>query len=74
MWKNRKEKDKLIENIKTVWENDHGEEVTNAYNEIVGVLEKLDVYSANILINLLWYQTTIKSFEATVGKKEVGGE
>jgi hypothetical protein len=74
MWKSRKDKDKLLENIKVVWENDHGEEVTEAYNKIVEVLAKLDIYSANMLVNLLWIQTVKKTFKGTVGKKEVGGE
>ena len=74
MWEKRKNKDKLIENIKAVWENDHAEEVTEAYNKIVEVLEGLDMYSANMLINLVWLQTTEKTFKSTVGKKEIGGE
>jgi hypothetical protein len=74
MWKRREEKDKLVENIKAVWENDHGEEITTAYNEIVKILAELDMYSANMLVNLIWRQTVKKTFVATIGKKEVGGE
>ena len=72
--KNRMEKDKLVDNIKRVWENDHAEEVTEAYNKIVEVLKNLDMYSANLVINLVAFQTTQKSILATVEKEKIGGE
>jgi hypothetical protein len=73
MFKNEiKKQNKLIEQVKTLWENDHGEEMTEAYNEIVEILGKLDMYSANILVNLLWLQAVQKTYMNTVGKEEVG--
>jgi hypothetical protein len=33
-------------------------------------LGKLDMYSANILVNLLWLQAVQKTYLGTVGKKE----
>ena len=65
--------EKLVNQLKVVWENEHGNEVTEAYNDIVAILSDLDMYSANMLVNLLWMQTTQKSYMNTVGKKE-GGE
>ena len=76
MWREKKKKEEeLLKTIKAVWENGHGEEVTEAYNKIVDVLKDLDVYSANMLVNLIWLQTAQKTFAGTVGKKEdLGGE
>lgn len=71
----KKEKqDMLVKQVISVWENTHGEEVAEAYNKIVSILADLDVYTANMLVNLLWLQITQKTFDATVGKKEMGGE
>jgi hypothetical protein len=66
-----KKQNELIEQVKTLWENDHGEEMTEAYNEIVSILGKLDMYSTNILVNLLWLQAVQKTYKNTVGKEEV---
>jgi len=74
MWKKREKQDKLIENLKMVYETDHANEITEAYNKIVEILAGLDMYSANMLVNLLWRQTVKKTYMATVGKKEIGGE
>jgi len=74
MWEKRVKKDKIVEDLKGIWENDHAEEITEAYNKIVEILAELDMYSANMLVNLLWRQTVKKTYMATVGKKEVGGE
>jgi hypothetical protein len=72
MFKNEIKKQKeLIDKIKGVWENEHAEEISEAYNNIVAILATLDMYSANMLVNLLWLQTAQKSYVATVGKKEV---
>lgn len=65
-----KKQNELIRQVKSLWENDHGEEMTEAYNEIVNILSELDMYSANILVNLLWLQTAQKTYLGTVGKKE----
>lgn len=72
MFKKRKEKqnEEFVNNIKTIWENDHGEEIAEAYNKIVDIIAILDTYSANMVVNLVQYQTVQKTFEATVGKKE----
>jgi hypothetical protein len=71
MFKNEiKKQNELIAQVKALWENSHGEEMTEAYNEIVGILGKLDMYSANILVNLLWLQAVQKTYLGTVGKKE----
>ena len=70
--------EKLVEQLKAAWENEHGEEITVAYNDIIAILAELDMYSANMLVNLLWLQTTQKTYVSTVGKsemkKEKGGE
>jgi formiminotetrahydrofolate cyclodeaminase len=66
-----KKQNELIAQIKSMWENGHAEEMTDAYNNIVDVLGKLDMYSANILVNLIWMQTVQKTYLGTVGKKEV---
>jgi hypothetical protein len=72
MFKNEiKKQNELIAQVKTLWENDHGEEMTEAYNEIVAILGKLDMYSANILVNLIWMQAVQKTYLGTVGKEEV---
>lgn len=62
----------LVKELKGVWENDHAEDVTKAYNKIVKVLSKLDIYSANMVVNLVHLQTIHKSIMCTVGadKKE----
>ena len=65
---------KFFDNVKTLWENEHAEEVTEAYNEILDIMSKLDMYSANMVMNLVYFQTVKKTYEATVGKKEIGGE
>jgi hypothetical protein len=66
-----KKQNALIQQVEKLWENDHGEEMTKAYNEIIGILGKLDMYSANILVNLLWLQAVQKTYIKTVGKEEV---
>jgi hypothetical protein len=66
-----KKQNELIAQIKAVWESGHSEEMAEAYNEILGILANLDIYSANILVNLLWLQTAQKTFSLTVGKKEM---
>jgi hypothetical protein len=66
-----KKQNDLIKQVKALWENDHGEEMTEAYNEIIGIIGKLDMYSANILVNLLWLQAVQKTYIKTVGKEEV---
>jgi hypothetical protein len=66
-----KKQNELIAQIKTMWESGHGEEMSEAYNEIIGILANLDIYSANILVNLLWLQTAQKTLALTVGKKEM---
>lgn len=58
----------LVEELKLIWENDHAEEVSKAYNKIVKVLGKLDVYSANMVVNLISLQTVEKSLACTVGR------
>lgn len=65
-----KKQNELIAQVKTLWENGHGEEMTESYNEIVSILGKLDMYSANILVNLLWIQAVQKTYLGTVGKKQ----
>jgi hypothetical protein len=65
-----KKQNELIAQVKTLWENGRGEEMSAAYNEIVGILAKLDMYSANILVNLIWMQAVQKTYLGTVGKKE----
>lgn len=65
-----KRQNELIAQVKALWENEHGEEMTEAYNKIVNILSELDMYSANILVNLLWLQTVQKTYIKTVGKKE----
>jgi hypothetical protein len=67
---NTKKQNELIAQMKSIWENGHGDEMTDAYNKIIGVLQNLDMYSANILVNLLWLQTVQKTYLGTVGKKE----
>lgn len=75
MFKKKANKEKeLVKNITAIWENDHGEVVSDAYNEIVEIMSKLDTYSANMIMNLVWLQTVKKTYESTVGKKEMGGE
>ena len=75
MFKKKENKEKeLVKYIKAIWENDHAEAVSDAYNEIVEIMSKLDTYSANMVMNLVWLQTVKKTYENTVGKKEVGGE
>ena len=64
----------FFENVKTIWENEHAEEVSEAYNEILKIMSALDIYSANMVMNLIYFQTVKKTYEATVGKKDVGGE
>jgi hypothetical protein len=66
-----KKQKELIDKIKCIWENEHAEEISKAYNNIVAILATLDMYNANMLVNLLWLQTAQKSYVATVGKKEV---
>lgn len=68
--KDIKKQNNLIAQVKKLWEDDHGEEMTEAYNEIIGILSKLDMYSANILVNLLWLQAVQKTYIGTVGRKE----
>lgn len=70
----RKEMDKqkkLLDGMKEVWENVHAEEIADAYNEILEIMKKLDIYSANMVMTLVYFQTAMKTFEKTVGK---GGE
>lgn len=71
--KDTKKQNELIARMKSIWENGHGDEMTEAYNKIVDILQDLDMYSANILVNLLWLQTAQKTYIGTVGRKE-GGE
>jgi hypothetical protein len=66
----RKEKE-LIENLKTVWEGQHSGEIGVAYNKIVEILAELDIYSSNMLVNLLWLQIAEKTYKGTVEKREV---
>jgi hypothetical protein len=66
-----KRQNELIAQVKSLWENDHSDEMTDAYNKIIDILQNLDMYSANILVNLLWLQTAQKTYLGTVGKKEV---
>ena len=61
---------KFIESVKSIWENDHAEEVTEAYNKILEIMSGLDMYSANMVMSLVYYQTVEKTYKATVGKKE----
>lgn len=63
-----KKQNELLAQIKDMWEVGHAEEVTDAYNEIVEILNTLDVYSANMLVNLVWLQTAQKTYMGTVGK------
>ena len=65
-----RKQNELLAQVKELWESDHGEEMTEAYNGIIDILSMLDIYSANILVNLLWIQTVQKTFLCTVGKKE----
>jgi formiminotetrahydrofolate cyclodeaminase len=71
--KDIKKQNELIAQMKSIWEDGHGDEMTDAYNKIVDILGGLDMYSANILVNLLWLQTAHKTYLGTVGRKE-GGE
>jgi len=73
-WEKMRKQDKLVRNLKSLWENDHAEEIAESYNKIVEILAGLDTYSANMVVNLMHYQTLKKTFESTVGKKEIGGE
>jgi hypothetical protein len=68
--KDIKRQNEFMAQVKSIWESDHGEEMTDAYNKIIDVLAELDMYSANILVNLLWLQTVQKTYLGTVGKKE----
>ena len=72
--KKAEDNEKLVNQLKVVWENEHGEEVTEAYNDIIAILSNLDMYSANMLVNLLWMQTTQKTYVSTVGKSEMKKE
>lgn len=65
-----KKQNELVAQVKSIWESDHSDEMTDAYNSIIDVLQNLDMYSANILVNLLWIQTVQKTYLGTVGKKE----
>lgn len=65
-----KKQNELIAQVKSIWESDHGDEMTDAYNKIINILSGLDMYSANILVNLLWLQAVQKTYLGTVGKKE----
>lgn len=65
-----KRQNELIAQVKSIWESDHSDEMTDAYNKIIDILGELDMYSANILVNLLWLQTVQKTYLGTVGKKE----
>lgn len=72
MFKKKMEKEKqLVESIKAVWEDNHSEEVTEAYNKIVEIMSTLDVYSANMVMSLIYFQTVRKTYESTVGRKEM---
>lgn len=64
----KRAKTALVNNLKAVWENDHAEEISEAYNKIAGVLSGLDMYSANMVVNLISYQTMQKTVFGTVGK------
>lgn len=72
MFKAKYEKErKFAENVKAIWESDHAEEISEAYNEILKIMSKLDMYSANMVMSLVYFQTVKKIYEATVGKTEV---
>ena len=63
-------KAEIVEELKNVWERDHAEEVSKAYNKVVKVLSKLDMYSANLVANLVQLQTVQKSIMATVERNK----
>ena len=71
--KDIKKQAQFLENVKAMWENDHAEVVAEAYNEILEIMKNLDVYSANMVMNLVYFQTVKKTYEKTVGKK-IGDE
>ena len=70
--KPKSKKNILVDNLKSVWENDHAEDVTKTYNEIVRLLSGLDMYSANLVVNLVFIQTIQKSIVETVGGEKDG--
>jgi hypothetical protein len=63
----------FFENSQKLWENEHAEQISECYNKIVEILKDLDIYSANMLINLLYWQIMQKTYFSTVGKKEIKG-
>ena len=72
--KEKKEKE-LLDNIELLWENSHAEEIVVAYNKILDIMGTLDMYSANMVMNMIHYQTIEKTYHATVGRiKDTGGE
>jgi len=68
--KNIEKQKKFVDSVKKLWENDHGEEIGDSYNKIVEILSELDMYSANMLVNLIWYQTAQKTYLKTIGKNK----
>ncbi len=63
-----KKKNDLVKTLKKVWEDEVAEVVAEKYNRIVGELQDLDIYTCNMIVNLLFWQTGHKTYLSTVAK------